>query len=249
MKPQLDIALVVPVHEDAAALERLLEQVAGWSAAPAEIIVAASRADAALERLCRAHGARLLERPRNRGAQLDAGARAARAAALWFVHAHAEPPADGLETIAARLAAGIESGCFEFRFQGDRRWHKMLLERLVALRVRCGGIPYGDQALFATREAYAACGGFAHEPLFEESGLVRRLRNRGTFEIVESPVHVSTRRFERDGWLRRALANRWLAARHLLGTPAQALAREYRAGRSAHARRDESREQLQDKEV
>ncbi len=223
------IALVVPVHDDTAALERLLERVASFDRAPAEIVVAASASDASLERLCEAHGARLLTvAAANRGAQLDAGARAARAAALWFVHAQAEPPREALAAIASLLAAGAESGCFELRFQGERRWHKTVLERLVALRIRAGGVPYGDQALFATRAAYEACGGFAHEPLFEEVRLVRRLRNRGTFRIVPSAVGVSTRRYQRDGWLRRALHNRWLAIRHLLGTPAAELARGYR---------------------
>lgn len=233
-----DVAVVVPVHDDAPALERLLARVAAWSTRPAEIVVAASGPDAAVERLCDLHGAKRVVCSVSRGAQLDAGARAAGASVLWFVQAQAEPPAGGLGAIAAAVAAGAESGCFEFRFQGPRGRRKRLIERLVGLRLALGGIAYGDQALFTTRAAYLDAGGFAHEPLFEEVRLVRRLRRRGTFTMIGLPAGVSTRRFERDGWLRRALLNRWLALRHLLGAPPNRLAAGYRAGRPPERLRD-----------
>ena len=68
-------------------------------------------------------------------------------------------PTDALETIQRTLAAGAESGCFRFAFQGGPTWYKRLLEESVALRVQLGGVAYGDQALFVTRDAYEACAG------------------------------------------------------------------------------------------
>ena len=78
-----------------------------------------------------------------------------------------------------------------------------------------------------TRAAYEACGGFAHEPLFEEVRLVKRLRDRGTFVTLDEPLGVSPRRWERDGWLRRSAANRLLALGHALGISAARLAARY----------------------
>jgi hypothetical protein len=100
----------------------------------------------------------------------------------------------------------------------------------VRLRVRLGGIPYGDQGLFMRRAAYAACGGFPHQPLFEEVELVRQLRRHGRFEVLEEPLRVSTRRWDRDGWWRRSLLNRWLALCYMAGVPAERLARGYHEG-------------------
>lgn len=223
----MPVAVIVPVLHDADALGRLLEAIDTWPAAPREVIVVAGSADDAVERLCASRGHRCIHTPPNRGMQLDIGARAAAAPVLWFVHADTAVPPQAIVDLAASIDSGAESGCFAFEFQGPRTATKRLLERGVALRVRCGGTCYGDQALFATRAAYDACGGFAHEPLFEEAPLVRRLRRRGTFRPLPVAVGVSTRRWDRDGWWRRSLHNRWLALCYMLGVPAAKLAGAY----------------------
>ena len=220
------VAVVVPVLADRQALSALLSALRAQ--APAEVIVVSGRADPDMAALCQEHGCLYLERAANRGAQLDAGAHAASAPVIWFLHADVEPSPDALDAIEAAIAAGAESGCFRFAFQGSRTWYKRLLEALVALRIRCGGVAYGDQGIFVRSDAYLACGGFAREPLFEEVRLVKRLRARGTFRVLAEPIRVSTRRWERDGWWYRTLHNRWLALRFALGAPPQALAASYR---------------------
>ncbi len=222
-----DISVIVPTWRDTPAAGQLLAAARQWSPAPREIVVVSGEADPALARLCAEHGGRYLESSTNRGAQLDLGAHVATGRVLWFLHADAAVPSDALEAINRTLAAGAESGCFRFAFQGGPTWYKRLLEESVALRVQLGGVAYGDQALFVTRDAYEACAGFDHQPLFEEVRLIKRLRRRGTFHVLREHVGVSTRRWERDGWLRRTLQNRWLAARYALGTPAERLAAAY----------------------
>lgn len=222
-----DLSIVIPVLDDGPALERLLQRIGGWPARPAEVLVVAASPVPEIERLCRAHGCRIVPSVPCRGAQLDDGARAARARTLWFLHADAAPPQTGLQAIAHARDGGAESGCFRFRFTGARRWQKRWIERLVALRVRCGGIPYGDQGLWADRRAYRACGGFAREPLFEEVRLVRRLRSRRGFVVLSEPIGVSARRWERDGWWLRSASNRLLALGHALGVPTARLAARY----------------------
>src|SRR5690606_26799639 len=169
------VAVIVPAWRDTGAVLRLIDSAKTWRAAPGEIVVVSAEADPALAALVTAEGHRYVEAQANRGEQLDLGARSTSAPVLWFLHADAHAPADGIAAIGRALAAGAESGCFTFSFQGERTWYKAALEHAVAARVRLGGIPYGDQGLFATRSAYMACGGFAHQPLFEEVRLVRRL--------------------------------------------------------------------------
>ena len=221
------IAVVIPVLGDAAELDALLAQLEAQQ--PEEILVVAGSADAAVVAVCDGHACEYIEAPANRGAQLDAGARRARAAVLWFVHADAQLPDDALAVIAAAIRDGAESGCFRFAFQGPTTWYKSLLAQLVALRIRCGGMVYGDQGIFTRRDVYLELGGFAEWPLFEEVRLVRRLRARRTFRVLPRVLAVATRRWERDGWLRRTLHNRWLALRFALGGRPDALAATYRA--------------------
>lgn len=228
-----DIAIVVPVLADTDALDALLARVERWPVQPREIVVVSVDSDIGAARVCARHGCRLIAAAANRGAQLDQGARAASARTVWFLHADAMPPDDALAAIEQAIDRGAESGCFRFAFQGAPRWHKRLLAALVNWRTRLGGMPYGDQGLFVLRTAYLACGGFAHQPLFEEVGLVKRLRRRGTFRPLERPLEVSTRRWERDGWWIRTVHNRWLALCYMLGVPAERLAAAYGRRRDA----------------
>lgn len=228
MSQTRDIAIVIPVLADADALRRLLKTVRAWPTQPAEIVVANGADDAAVAAVCRDAGARAIPTRPNRGAQLDIAARQCRAATLWFLHADSMPAGTSLDTIETAIARGAVGGYFRFVFDGPRTWWKMTLQQLIRLRTRCGGVPYGDQGLFVGREHYLACEGFAHEPLFEEVRLVRRLRKRGRLEAVSDPIGVSTRRWDTDGWLYRSLSNRGMALAHAVGVPPRRLARRYR---------------------
>lgn len=227
MSAAVGIAVVIPVLGDSAELDALLARLAEQR--PEQVIVVSGSADAAVAASCRRHACEHVQTMPNRGAQLDAGARRARSAVLWFVHADARVPDDALALIAAAVRNGAESGCFRFAFQGPPAWYKSALARLVALRIRCGGMVYGDQGIFVRRDVYAKADGFAAWPLFEEVRLVRRLRARGTFRVLDRALGVATRRWERDGWLKRTLENRWLALRFALGGRPETLAARYRA--------------------
>jgi rSAM/selenodomain-associated transferase 2 len=227
-----DIAIIVPVLHDTAPLAGLLDVLRAWPDQPREIVVAAGARDAETEALCRAHGCRLIVVSPCRGAQLDAGARESSAQLLWFLHADAIPHADSLEAIRAAHADGAEAGYFRFELEGAHGLQRWVLETAVRWRTRCGGVPYGDQGLWMTREAYIACDGFPHEPLFEEVALVKRLRKRRPLAALAQPLGVSPRRWERDGWWRRSARNRLLALGHALGVPAARLAARYHPARS-----------------
>jgi len=222
-----DIAIVVPVLGDAAPLRELLVRVRGWAPQPSEIRVVAGASSAQLAHTCGEFACELEVAEPCRGRQLDIGARNTTADTIWFLHADAAPAAKSLGAIAAARTAGAESGCFRFTFTGPSSFPKRVIASGVALRLRLGGIPYGDQGLWASRTAYLAAGGFAHEPLFEEVRLVKRLRKRSTFDLLDEPIGVSPRRWERDGWLRRSIANRWLALGYAVGISPARLAARY----------------------
>jgi hypothetical protein len=228
MKIPRDVAMIVPVLGDHEALVSLSAAIDAFESAPAEVVVVNGREDADVTALCAQRGYRLVEANANRGAQLDRGARESHAPVLWFVHASAKLGPRALCAVSEACTGRTESGALTFRFQGEPDPLKTAIEKLVALRIRLGGMVYGDQAIFATRRAYLESGGFSHEPLFEEVALVKRLRGRATFAVLDEPVHVSTRRWERDGWLKRCLHNRWLALGYALGVPVEELNSAYR---------------------
>jgi rSAM/selenodomain-associated transferase 2 len=222
------ISVVVPVLHDSEALTHLLNDLERQTRTPDRIIIVSGARDEALAQLAAVRGFDLIETAASRGAQLDAGARACDSEILWFIHADARLPQEACEHVIAAIDKGAAGGCLRFTLQGDRDFGKRMLEWLVRLRIACGGMSYGDQALFCTQQAYSESGGFPHWPLFEEVPLVRWLQRQHRFVALTQPVFVAARRWERDGWLRRSLHNRWLALRFTLGAAPAKLAASYR---------------------
>lgn len=223
----LDIAIVIPVLDDARSLSDLLREIHRWKTRPSEIIVAAATDDAEIVDLSSLYRCRYVRSEACRGKQLDDGARTATAGTLWFVHADSAPSETSLVDITRARADSAQAGYFRFEFTGRRTWQKDLIERLVYIRTRLGGMPYGDQGLWISREAYVECDGFAHEPLFEEVRLIKRLKSRGRVRALGTAIGVAPRRWEREGWWYRSAKNRLLALGHALGVPPDWLAARY----------------------
>jgi len=219
-----EISIVIPTLADDATLASLLRRIRAWPRRPREIVVVDGDSCATTRALCERHQAVWLPSVHGRGVQLMKGAAHAHGSTLWFLRADCEPHPDSLTAIAIAVDSGAVGGYFRFRFTGQRRWYKTLFE--IAIRLRCRwGVPYGDQGLFAERESFDVCGGFAPMPLFEEVPLVKALRRQGRFQALPLTIGVSERRWERDGWLRRALANRLLALGYMVGLSPARLAR------------------------
>jgi len=219
-----EISIVIPTLADDAALASLLRRIRAWPRRPREIIVVDGDSSTSTRALCERQKAVWLPSVHGRGVQLMKGSAHAHGSTLWFLHADCEPHRDSLTAIAIAVDSGAVGGYFRFRFTGQRRWYKTLLE--IAIRLRCRwGVPYGDQGLFAERESFDVCGGFTPTPLFEGVPLVKALRRQGRFEALSLPIGVSERRWQRDGWLRRALSNRLLALGYMVGLSPARLAR------------------------
>lgn len=117
-------------------------------------------------------------------------------------------------------------GYFAFRFAGQPCWQSRLLERLIALR-NIFGVPYGDQGLFFDSSTYQSSGQHSPWPLFEEVELIKHARLLGRLAVLPDGVRVDARRWQRDGWWRRSLRNRWLALGYFFGVSPQRLAQRY----------------------
>jgi glycosyltransferase involved in cell wall biosynthesis len=218
------VAVIVPTANDDAALQRSLACLGELDPAPDELIVVDSAASPSCALTCRAAGAVWIPAHAGRGGQLALGAARARADVLWFLHTDCEPSPGALTALRASIAAGVMGGYFRFQFSGTRGPAKRFLERCIAWRCRLGTV-YGEQGLYVTRRAYARTPGFSLQPLFEQVALVRALRRSGRFVALDVPIIVSPRRWEREGYWRRTLANRLLALGYLCGIAPARLAR------------------------
>jgi rSAM/selenodomain-associated transferase 2 len=220
------LSVVIPVLNDAAELRKALKlrkcPIVG------EIIVADGGSADDSAAVAKAAGTRVVMAPRGRGAQLAAGAAAARGEWLLFLHADCRP-APGWAGAAADFAAAPgacgRAGYFSFALDDDRRAARRL-ERVVAWRCRILGLPYGDQGLLIARSLYDAVGGFAALPLMEDVDLVRRI-GRERLVLLDAAALGSARRYLSDGYLRRPLRNLLCLSLYFAGVPPQRIARLY----------------------
>lgn len=208
------VAVVIPVYNDADALDALLPRLADqWP--KEEIVVVDGTSEDASAAIARRHGVQLIASPqRGRAAQMNLGARHCPQDALWFLHADAVPPPNAKRLIQDALAAGCVGGAFQRRFDSSSQLLRATC-RLADWRARLWGWYLGDQAIFVRREHFAALGGFPDLPAFEDLEFSRSLAKRGRLAFLDGPLLTSARRFERRGPLRQTLADLRLTLSHL----------------------------------
>ena len=78
-------------------------------------------------------------------------------------------------------------------------WMLGVVALMMNWRSRLTGIATGDQAMFMTRGAFQAIGGFPGQALMEDIEVSRRLRQMSRPACISSPVITSGRRWEARG--------------------------------------------------
>src|SRR5258708_17520186 len=166
---QTSISVVIPPVDAAVGLSTLLPILACSPIVGEMVVSDGGSCDGGL-RVAAEFGARVVTGRRGRGPQLAAGAEAATAAWLLFMHADCQPGPGWEDAIAAFLSrpdAGECAGYFALALDDDAPAARRL-ERIVGWRCRWFGLPYGDQGLLISREVYQTLGGFAPIPLIED---------------------------------------------------------------------------------
>lgn len=221
------ISVVIPALDEAGRIESALRTLAadGWH----EILVVDGGSRDETAALARSvPGVRVLEAPRGRARQMNAGARCATGDVLLFLHADVGLPPEARDSVARALAdPEVVAGAFRTWTvpDGRRSWIAPLLH-LADIRSRYTRRPYGDQAIFVRAAVFERVGGYPEMPLMEDFELSRRLAREGEIRVVPARVRVSGRRFLTRPVYYFLLVN-FLPILYALGVPVERLARAY----------------------
>ncbi|MFM9917124.1 MAG: TIGR04283 family arsenosugar biosynthesis glycosyltransferase [Rhizobacter sp.] len=221
------LSIVIPTWNEAADVADTLDGLSALRTAGAEVLVVDGGSDDDTVARCNGGADRVLQAPRGRARQLNAGAAAARGEVLLFVHADTRLPDNAMASIGVALEAGAEWGRFDVEIAG-RSVMLPVIAALMNLRSRWSGIATGDQAIFVRRTLFESIGGFPDQPLMEDIELSTRLRRRCRPACLRARVVTSGRRWDRHGVWRTILLMWSLRWRYWMGTPADTLARSYR---------------------
>ncbi|MDX1564137.1 MAG: TIGR04283 family arsenosugar biosynthesis glycosyltransferase [Phycisphaeraceae bacterium] len=239
--PQIypSISVIVPTLNEAEHLTLTLEAVCSFP--DAELLISDGGSIDRTRRIAESFGATVIDAPRGRAAQLNAGARAASGQLLLFCHADTILPSGYDRHVRDTLGEpGVIAGAFGFKMDlagpGPRR-----IERAVRRRCLKRQLPYGDQGLFFAAEDFQSLGMFPQQPIMEDYELMRRARRRGRVVLAPAEAVTSGRYWESCGIWQTTVINAVTIAGYRLGLPHRWL-RKFRsgwlqraAGRESHA--------------
>lgn len=228
MKPVLSI--VIPALNEAAGIEATLQALQPLRLRGVELVLADGGSSDATPTLAQPWVDAVVDAPRGRALQMNAGAARARADVLLFLHADTRLPplADVLVLQAVqRSDKGACWGRFDVRIEG-RPWMLRVVAVLMNLRSRASGIATGDQAIFITRGAFERVGGFPEQVLMEDIEISRRLKRLGRPACLRARVCTSGRRWEQRGVWRTIVLMWRLRWRYWRGESPARLAEAYR---------------------
>ncbi|MEX2172828.1 MAG: TIGR04283 family arsenosugar biosynthesis glycosyltransferase [Pirellulaceae bacterium] len=221
------LSIIIPALNEAANIGLAVES--ACQAGASEVLVVDGGSSDGTRAIARQRSCTLIASSRGRAVQQNAGARAATGDVLLFLHADCRL---ATRDVASQVRAALRNprrrhGALRQRIDAAELSYR-LIERGNAARVRCLGLPYGDQAIFIRAETFWSLGGFPEVPLLEDLNLMQQLRRQAWPALIAGPVVVSPRRWQQHGPWNQTLRNAWLIARHALGASPASLARHYR---------------------
>jgi rSAM/selenodomain-associated transferase 2 len=220
------ISIIIPALNEAASIVEALQQLQTLRARGHEVIVVDGGSRDATAALARPLADLVLQVPRGRARQMNAGARAARGEVLLFLHSDTRLPEHADHLIRNGLRGDRCWGRFDVVIQGKHR-----LLRVIAwsmnLRARLTSVCTGDQAMFVASALFRDAGGFPPIDLMEDIALSKILRRRHAPLVLRPPATTSGRRWEQRGVWRTMLLMWWLRLRYCLGASPSRLRRTY----------------------
>lgn len=204
------ISVIIPAHNESDRLGVLLPrlQALGHDGKQVEILVVLSRDTTdASEAIVRSQGMRVLRASGSgRAVQMNEGALEAQGSALAFLHADVLPPDRFYDDILQTLEAGYDAGFFSYRFQPTNAFLKINASFTSRDGIFTGG---GDQCLFIRKATFQKLGGFDNaQVLMEDFELFRRMkRSNIPYRIVPNDLLVSSRKYQKNSYVRVNLSN------------------------------------------
>lgn len=220
----MTVSIIIPTLNEACCLAETIRSVRALR--PFQIIVAdGGSTDGTLAVATEAD--LIIEAPRGRASQMNAGAAQACGDVLLFLHADCmlEP---GALVDAERLLRrrGVVAGCYSMTVRGSGLLYRSI-DACATARVRLTGLIYGDQGLFLRRADFERFGGFPVLRLMEDVFFSRTLRRQGRVVVSPRRIYVSPRRWHRAGLVQQTLRNWILTALAACGVHPDRLARFY----------------------
>jgi len=221
------ISIIIPTINEASNLPLLLSDLSSIQKEGEIIIVDSGSEDKTID-VANIYGAKVfISKERNRGLQLDIGAKNSKGEWLIFLHADTRLTYDWFKKINSFLKENKNSiYYFEFKINNKKIIYRVL-EILVNFRSKFFKQPYGDQGLIIHRTTYFKNNGFRNIPLMEDVDFLRRLNQKKVLKQLNLPIFISSRKWERTNIFLQAIKNWHFRRRWLKGESLRSIYSDY----------------------
>ena len=164
---------------------------------------------------------------KNRGLQLNIGAKKAKGEWFIFIHADSRLSQDWLKKVKSVIRYNKKFiYFFKFKINNEKIIYRFL-ELVVNLRSFIFKNPYGDQGLIIHRETYLKNKGYRKIPLMEDLDFTKRLKKNAQLKMLSIPIYTSSRKWEKTNIFFQAFKNWYFRKRWLRGESIKSLYDDY----------------------
>ena len=221
------ISIIIPTYNECQYLPLLISDLAIINEESELIIVDCNSTDKTKE-IANIYGAKIYKsNKKNRGLQLNIGAKMAEGEWFIFIHADSRLSKDWLEKVKSVIRNNSNFVYF-FKFKvNNKKIIYRFLEIFVNFRSYIFNDPYGDQGLLIQRTTYFKNKGYQEIPLMEDLDFIKRLKNKVTFKMLSIPIYTSSRKWEKTNIIFQAIKNWNFRRRWLRGESIKSLYKDY----------------------
>jgi rSAM/selenodomain-associated transferase 2 len=219
------ISVIIPTLNEEKELPQTLAQLDRYK--KLEVIVVDGGSEDSTVEIAKNHGRQVLSSPKGRGVQLNYGAKVSSGEILLFLHGDTRLP-DKFDSLIRKTIKkkNCAAGAFSLRIDSPRKSLAMIAY-CANLRSKYLQMPYGDQAIFTSRNLYSKAGGYAEVPIMEDYIFMQDIRKYGKICILDEEATTSARRWQNFGVIRTTLINQFIVFGYHCGVQLPTLARWY----------------------
>ena len=221
------ISIIIPTINESNNLPLLLSDLSNIIKEGETLIVDGGSQDKTID-IANIYGAKVFKsKERNRGYQLNMGAKNSKGDWLVFLHADSRLTHDWFTKIKSVLP-GNKNYIYYFKFKiNEKKIIFRILEILVNFRSKYLKQPYGDQGLIIHRSIYFKNNGFKEIPLMEDVDFLSRLNNKKDLKQLNLPIFTSSRKWEKNSIFLQAIKNWNFRRRWLKGESTKSIYSDY----------------------
>ena len=221
------ISIIIPTINEATNLPLLLSDLSVIQKEGEILIIDCGSKDKTID-IANIYGVKVFKsKEKNRGLQLNIGAKNSIGEWLIFLHADTRLTHDWFTKIKSVLE-GDNNSIYYFKFKiNNRKILYRVLEIFVNFRSQYLKQPYGDQGLIIHKSIYLKNNGFRKIPIMEDIDFFRRLNNKKDLKQLNLPIFISSRKWERTNIFIQAIKNWNFRRRWLKGESTKSIYSDY----------------------